>query len=314
MPASTIHIPRAATAAVNGIASPQTITVQAQAVVQILDHALRQSATQKRVIGTLLGSRSEDGTEYEVRSTYAVSHEEADDRVTIDIEGNKAMYNLLKKTNQGRTSGEVILGWYSTSSDLDYFAGLVHKFYSSPENGAYPFAPIYLSLDSDIIASNGELTVSTFTSSAIGAAGNQDAVNTLFVPIPNEIKYSDIEKAGLDVIAKAQNEPSRSTTIESDLQNLESSLLQIMSMIERVQEYVQNVIKSADTKNTTESVGNVAVGKYLLDSLSLAPGLVKADAIEELFNTHLRDVLMIVYLANTVKTQLQLSSRLTTLL
>jgi len=46
-----------------------------------------------------------------------------------------------------------------------------------------------------------------------------------------------------------------------------------------------------------------------LSALSLAPSLT-AEEVETLFNSHLQDVLMVVYLANTVRTQMHISSKL----
>jgi len=47
----------------------------------ILDHALRRNTNQKRVIGTLLGVRSDDGTEIEIRNCFAVPHNESSEQV-----------------------------------------------------------------------------------------------------------------------------------------------------------------------------------------------------------------------------------------
>lgn len=46
-----------------------------------------------------------------------------------------------------------------------------------------------------------------------------------------------------------------------------------------------------------------------MNTLSLAPR-VDALEIEKMFNTHLQDVLLISYLANTIRTQLDLSAKL----
>lgn len=106
-------------------------------------------------------------------------------------------------------------------------------------------------------------------------------------------------------IAKAKDLPERSVSLVSDIRALESTVVEVIEMLERVSQYVQKVI-------TGDAPGSIAIGKYLLKNLSLVPS-VSSDNLEKLFNSHLQDVLMVVYLANTVKTQLQLSSRLTPL-
>lgn len=48
-----------------------------------------------------------------------------------------------------------------------------------------------------------------------------------------------------------------------------------------------------------------------MNTVSLAPKVNAAD-IERMFNTHIQDVLMVSYLANTIRTQIDLSGRLAT--
>lgn len=46
-----------------------------------------------------------------------------------------------------------------------------------------------------------------------------------------------------------------------------------------------------------------------MNTLALAPKVSAAD-VERMFNTHIQDVLLISYLANTIRTQIDLSNRL----
>ena len=78
------------------------------ALFSILDHYLRRTETQERVIGTLLGKRSDNG-EIEVRSSFAVLHSETEEQVAVDMDYLKTMYDLHHKVNPK----EVIVGWYA---------------------------------------------------------------------------------------------------------------------------------------------------------------------------------------------------------
>jgi len=75
--------------------------------------------------------------------------------------------------------------------------------------------------------------------------------------------------------------------------------------VERVSNYVSNVL---DEEAETVSP---ALGQYLMNTLSLAPK-VEAEEIEKDFNNHIQDVLLVSYLANTIRTQIDLSNRLAT--
>lgn len=76
-------------------------------------------------------------------------------------------------------------------------------------------------------------------------------------------------------------------------------------MLERVQKYVDN----ARTDPSDTSKASAAVGRFLMDALSVRPSL-DPEAIEKMFASHLQDVLMVAYLARTVREQLQLSSQM----
>jgi translation initiation factor 3 subunit F len=61
--------------------APLCASIEPVVLFSILDHALRRNANQKRVIGTMLGVRSDDGTEVEIRNCFAVPHNESSEQV-----------------------------------------------------------------------------------------------------------------------------------------------------------------------------------------------------------------------------------------
>jgi translation initiation factor 3 subunit F len=87
--------------------SVSSVVVHPVALFSILDHYLRRTDAQERVIGTLLGMRSDSG-EVEVKSCFAVPHNETTEQVAIDTEYYQTMYELHHRVN----SKEVIVGWY----------------------------------------------------------------------------------------------------------------------------------------------------------------------------------------------------------
>ncbi len=85
----------------------QKVTVHPVALFSILDHFLRRKDTQDRVIGCLLGTRSE--TEIEVHSCFAALHGELSNSSEFWLEDNyiNSMYELHHKVHPK----EVIVGW-----------------------------------------------------------------------------------------------------------------------------------------------------------------------------------------------------------
>ena len=86
--------------------SVQSVIIHPVALFSILDHYLRRTDAQERVIGTLLGTRTD--TEIEVHNCFAVLHSETSEQVAVDMEYHRTMYELHHKVNPK----EVIVGWW----------------------------------------------------------------------------------------------------------------------------------------------------------------------------------------------------------
>ena len=140
--------------------TPTNVTIHPVALFSILDHYLRRTDSQDRVIGTLLGTRHD--TEVEVRSSFAVLHSETDEQVAVDMDYHRTMYELHHKVNPK----EVIVGWwvfllllgvaiwsdfsgfrYSTGSNLNTYSALIQNFYSQE---TAPHQAIHVSVNTGI--------------------------------------------------------------------------------------------------------------------------------------------------------------------
>jgi len=73
-------------------------------------------------------------------------------------------------------------------------------------------------------------------------------------------------------------------------------------MIDRVLAYVRRVLAG-------EVPGDKALGRYLMDTLGISPFGEKGGE-DKTFNAALQDTLMISYLANLIRAQAEVSSRL----
>ncbi|KAK4610247.1 Eukaryotic translation initiation factor 3 subunit F [Fulvia fulva] len=298
---SFLHLARPlAPAAVSSQApntAPVTVNIQPQALFSILDHASRRPAEQERVIGTLLGSRSEDGTEVEIRNCYAVPHTETAEQVEVDMDYQKRMLELHLKA----APKEVLIGWYATSSELNTFSALIQNFYSQQGEGTFPHPAVHLTVST---IAGQDVKADTYISAPIGVTPERAADSCLFIPVPHEIKYGEAEKSGLELIAAARDREDRSQLLQTDIETLERAIEQVLEMLERVSNYVSNVLDE-------EAEPSSALGQFLMNTLSLAPK-VEAEDIEKDFNNHIQDVLLVSYLANTIRTQIDLSNRLAT--
>ncbi|TKA24704.1 Eukaryotic translation initiation factor 3 subunit F [Salinomyces thailandicus] len=277
--------------------APLNIAVQPQALISILDHASRRPADQDRVIGTLLGTRSDDGTEVEIKNCYAVPHTETHEQVEVDMDYQKRMLELHLRASPK----EVLLGWYATSSDLNTFSALIQNFYSQQGDGTFPHPAVHLTVST---APGTDVAAHTYISAPIGTTPERAADSCLFLPVPHEIRYGEAEKSGLEIIAGARDREDRSQPLHTDIETLERAVEQVLEMLERVSNYVSNVLDE-------EAEPSAALGQFLLNTLSLQPK-VEPEEIERDFNSHIQDVLLVSYLANTIRTQIDLSNRLAT--
>ena len=149
-----------------------------------------------------------------------------------------------------------------------------------------------------------DIAANTYISAPIGVTPERAADSCLFIPVPHEIKYGDAEKSGLELIAGARDREDRSQLLHTDIEALERAIEQVLEMLERVSNYVSNVLDE-------EAEPSSALGQFLMNTLALAPK-VEPEQVERDFNNHIQDVLLVSYLANTIRTQIDLSNRLAT--
>ncbi|EKD14427.1 hypothetical protein LZ554_007343 [Drepanopeziza brunnea f. sp. 'monogermtubi'] len=300
---NSLHVARPLAPAVIGAnvsTAPLNVVVQPQAVFSILDHAIRRDDSQTqsaRVIGALLGVRSEDGMEVEVRNCFAIPHTENQDQVEVDVDYQKNMLALQLKANPR----EVLLGWYTTNLGLNNFSALIQNFFASSETGTFPHPAVHLTISSE---AGKYIEAKAYVSAPVGVNAERAAETCLFIPVPYEIRYGETEKSGLELISGAKDSENRAAPVVSDIEGLERAVDQTVDLLERVSEYVNSVLDE-------EREPSNPLGQFLINALSLSPK-VDPQEIERDFNNHIQDVLVVSYLANTIRTQIELSQRLAT--
>ncbi|TEB35754.1 eukaryotic translation initiation factor 3 [Coprinellus micaceus] len=268
--------------------TPTSITIHPVALLSILDHYLRRTDSQERVIGTLLGVRNDN--EIEVRSSFAVLHSETDEQVAVDMEYHRTMYELHHKVSPK----EVIVGWYSTGSNLNTYSALIQNFYSQ-ETAPHP--AILVSVNAGV-EEGKEAGVTAYTSSPVGVYPKPE--NCVFIPLPVELRFHDAERSGVDLLTGTASSPSSTSSQPvADVEIIERSLHSVDNMLDRVLAYVQGVLAGGKE-------GDAAIGRYLMDTL----GAATEDLEKGGFNSSLQDTLTISYLANLVRSQAEVSARL----
>ncbi|KAI0050555.1 Mov34-domain-containing protein [Auriscalpium vulgare] len=281
---SAVHLQPLPSSSAPANRPPSSVTIHPAALFSILDHYLRRTDTQERVIGTLLGLRSENDDSVDVRGSFAVLHSETDEQVAVDMEYHRAMYEL----NQRISPKEVIVGWYSTGSNLNTYSALIQNFYSQ-ETAPYP--AIHIALNTGTVAGE-QPGVKAYISSPVGVYPK--AENAVFVPIPVDLRFNDAERSGIRLLG-TPSDPVPTT----DLSLLESTLESVLAMLDRVLAYVQAVVAG-------DKPGDAAIGRYLMDAFGAGTEELEKGG----FASSLQDTLMMSYLANLVRAQAEVSARL----
>lgn len=299
-------------AARHAVQYPKKVVVQAKALFQILSHAVRRKPGQQRVIGTLLGTRSEDGSEVEVKTAYIIPVTEDAAEVQVDINYHLEMFNLLRKSHPG----SVILGWYATAPELNNLSALIHTFYSQ-ENGTAPHPAIHLTVDPN---AKGIELQAYVTSPVWASPDNSVDGNCIFVPVAHSVKFDETDELVLASVSNAETPEGGEVLGVSD--TVDEAIREVLDQIDAV------AAKVAEARSTN-SPENDALARYLYKTLSTSPLLeapstlppqkgsqsgVNYDPRSAMFNAHLRDLVAMVNLTNSIKWQVQLTSEVSSTL
>ncbi|KAG7999065.1 hypothetical protein I3843_01G287600 [Carya illinoinensis] len=245
-------------------------------IFNICDCYARRPDQAERVIGTLLGSVSSDGT-VEIRNSYAVPHNESSDQVALDIEYHHNMLASHQKVNPK----EVIVGWYSTGLGVTGGSALIHEFYSREVPN-----PVHLTVDTGF--RNGQGTIKAYVSFILSLGDWHLAAQFQEIPLDlfDIVKTRTIDK------------------LPNDLEGMEASMERLLALIDDVYKYVDNVVDGhVDPDNS--------IGRFLSETVSTLPKL-SPSALDKLVNNSLQDNLLLLYLSSITRTQLSLAEKLNT--
>eukprot|EP00745_Piridium_sociabile_P035841 TRINITY_DN63206_c0_g3_i1.p1 TRINITY_DN63206_c0_g3~~TRINITY_DN63206_c0_g3_i1.p1 ORF type:complete len:287 (+),score=77.73 TRINITY_DN63206_c0_g3_i1:39-863(+) len=256
----------------------------------VVDAYERRKEQAKRVIGTLLGT-CEKGV-VEVTNCFAVPFDESEDEVAVDIEYARNMYELHRKVN----SSEIIVGWYSTGSEVSVHSVLIHEYYSREVKN-----PIHLTVDT--IMRKGRMNMKAFISTVIGVPGK--TTGTMFTPVQVQINSYDAEQTGLEVLQQGKGNTKRTVTVPSELCQVETATSRLRAMLQHVIEYIDNVLSGKITADPT-------MGRSLQDLVSCIPN-IDPSKFENMLNSNMKDLLMVMYLAQLTRSQLLLHENLSNL-
>jgi translation initiation factor 3 subunit F len=310
---STLPVPKQSTA--------RSVFVHPLAILQILDHHGRrhQDVTttttsengndhktsnsmnnQNRVIGTLLGRI--DGTTIEVTNCFAVPHAERGDEVAIGKDFNRKMLALHM-----RSSKDIVVGWYASTSAADNeciipdASSLIHEFYAGEceDND-----PIHLVVDTRLV--NDCLQIKAFQSAPLLIHGEH--LGNMFHELQLSLYTNEAETICLREMIQSStksstvDETSTTNIEEPSVAGLQVSLEQLYQLLDSTLQYVNSVVDGTIPMDNEK-------GRQISDTLASIP-TIRPEIFDKLFHSSLQDLLMVSYLSNVTRTQMEIAQKL----
>ncbi|XP_023018227.1 eukaryotic translation initiation factor 3 subunit f1 [Leptinotarsa decemlineata] len=260
---------------------------------QIVDAYERRNADSHRVIGTLLGTA--DKGVIEVTNCFCVPHKEYDDQVEAELTYAMDVYELNRRVN----SSEAIVGWWATGHEVTNHSSVIHEYYSRECTD-----PVHLTVDTSL--QGGRMGLKAYVCASLGVPNSKQGC--MFTSIPVDVTCYDPEVFGLQLCQKTMGTGSgrpRNVNPMLDLTQVAEAGSKMTALLDQVLGYVEDVLANRVLPNN-------AVGRSLLDLVNSVPHMSN-EQFSEMFNSNVKDLLMVVTLSQLIKTQLQLNEKLTLL-
>lgn len=226
---------------------------------------------------------------------FCVPHKEYDDLVEAELSYAMDVYELNKRVN----SNENIVGWWATGHEVTNHSSVIHDYYARECNN-----PVHVTLDTSL--QGARMGLKAYVCVQLGVPNGKQGC--MFTPVTVEVACYDPEVFGLQLCQKTMGvSSSRPRTVHPmmDLAQVAEAGQKMSILLDQVLTYVEDVLANRATPDN-------AVGRALLDLVNSVPHMT-AEQFAEMFNSNIKDLLMVVTLSQLLKTQLQLNEKLTLL-
>lgn len=207
------------------------------------------------------------------------------------------------------------MGWYASACDAGTLvsdtSSLIHDFYATEaEDGD----PIHLVVDTRLL--DDSIQVRGYTSSPV-LIQNEPLAN-LFHEIKVIVQSTEAEAICLNEMQKhhvvASNDTNNNNNNKTmmidkktpvSVSQLQASMEQLLELLETTLSYVNDVVDGHRPADAT-------VGRAISHVMAQVPRILPASRFETVFHENLQDLLMVTYLSNLTRTQLDIAEKLQT--
>nr|CAD7596164.1 unnamed protein product [Timema genevievae] len=263
---------------------------------QIVDAYERRNADAHRVIGTLLEhlffTGSVEKGVVEVTNCFCVPHKEYEDQVEAELNYAMDLYDLNKRVN----IQEAIVGWWATGNEVTSHSSVIHEYYARECSN-----PIHLTLDTTL--QGARMGIKAYLNVPIGVPGGKSGC--MFTPVNVEMVCYEPEIVGVQLSQKTMGLSKKTVEPMMDLAQVAEASEKLTGLLDSVLLYVEEVLAGRTQPDN-------AVGRALLGMINSVPKMTPEE-FENMFNSNVKDLLMVITLSQLTKTQLQLNEKLTLL-
>lgn len=231
----------------------------------------------------------------EVTNCFCVPHKEYEDQVEAELSYASDVYDLNRRVN----SSESIVGWWATGQEVTNHSSVIHEYYSRECNN-----PVHVTLDTSL--QGARMGLKAYICVNLGVPGGKQG--SMFTPVNVDVSCYDPEIFGLQLCQKTMGSSvGKMRTVHPmlDLAQVSEAGSKMGVLLDQVLQYVEDVLANKVTADN-------AVGRSLLDLVNSVPHMSN-EQFSEMFNSNVKDLLMVITLSQLLKTQLQLNEKLTLL-
>jgi len=243
----------------------------------------------------------------------------------LDKQHQAEMLNLT----QAATPDQSVVGWFSTSNDVDfteldklmfdYYSNEAQKpqgssFYSSHKKVIYN-RPLFLRVNVQVVKeqkSTSDLPIKSFLPETFNVITDDDGgvqYDLMWNELSVTIAAGAAERTALQMINgctqvdEASKRPQLTLdAVGSNLDPLNNLTSDMLNKITEVQSFIQAKLESGEELDST-------TGRMLAEVFNGVPGL-DAEQLEKMLNAELTDLLMVTYLSQLANVQLTLNDKL----
>nr|XP_016943055.1 eukaryotic translation initiation factor 3 subunit F-2 [Drosophila suzukii] len=265
---------------------------------QIIDAYDRRPKDAKQVMGTILGRNNAKNGHIEITNCFTVLHKEQPDIGRIDLD--HAYATDILELNMLTCPQERVLGWFSTGKSVSRSATLLYEYYTRECGEGQP---LHLLVDATL--KTQRLLPRLYCAVEIGVPGGTKGL--MFSMLPLEMTSGNSEMVALRLMEKQSLHPAT-----KQVGRILPELVQVVEGTKVMQQRLDLVLRYINDVLARKRKPDNLVGRALHDALSSVP-VVDSENFRLMFNANLRDMLMAITLSMMIKTQLQISEKLSSM-